>query len=177
MAHRENNMAPAHALGGPGEWEQWLLFLKAHPRISLEIWAIIALTNMQCLRVRKACRLAGADFNFGKQEVKIDKFKSKKATTAPILPPFSRFLAAWRAGRNKKTFKKAAGARGFVTSKSLLKWQKGLLFPSRRGAKSGYVTKDTVAKAISAARVEFKGALAPKRIRSHSGRRRQARES
>ena len=157
-------LGKANSLSGE-RWAHWLDFMRS--RAGGKYFLLLYLTNALCLRVTQVARLQTSDFHFKKSKVWIDKFKKHRGAFKPTVK---------QARQNMKR-------KGIPSDAQPYNWPKsGYMFPSRRGAKRPYMSKDTVAACVRLHRgaflKKFKRTFPDlqdsqcRKIRSHSGRRR-----
>ena len=145
----------------PGDlWEKWLRYVleKLGPKMYVMLW----MTQALCLRITQVAQLRGKDFRFDTTEVWLKKFKKHKAIAKPLVPSVAKVIKKWQES-------------GLKTSLGTFAWdESSYLFPSRKGSKKPYVTKDFVCHKIAKVRKEFMqkhGIPKATKIKSHSGRR------
>ena len=92
-----------------GLWDAFLVFLKGHPQIPLNVYAAMMLSSKLCLRIGQIMNLRAMDFDFKRKRVYIAPWKKHLGFYKPMLKPTIEFMRTWRGGKIKKTITRPCG--------------------------------------------------------------------
>ena len=104
----------ANALAGE-DWEAYTDFLWKEPSASPQMYAIVVLTSMLCVRVTHACRLKGKDIDCKRLRVWIGPFKRAGGVWKPMSPKLRDFIRLRKAGKLRKQMERNWGRSGTRT--------------------------------------------------------------